>query len=598
MKLHWKTLLIIGITSFLLIAFLYAISSAVILSGFRNIEEQNVRKNVERADEALSNDIDGLNTISRDYAGWDDTYNFINDANENYIKTNLVKETFKNLHIHIILFYNSSGSLIYGKAYDFINDRDIPVPNAFNRDLPPDNYLINFNDTEDTHKGIILLDEGTMLIASQPILTSERKGPIRGTLIFGHYLNHAEVQRLSDITHLTLNISSLDSNELKDLHFSENSFSDPASIVVHPQTDKSIAGYDILKDIYGNPAMLLHVEMPRPIYDQGVISTRYLFFSLITIGLTFSGLSLWFLEKMVLRRLDRLNSDVTGIASSRQSTGRIKIEGDDELSNLGGSINKMLDSLSNAEDELRKHRDRLESEVEIRTRDLKAINEQLEAEIVERRRAEKLTEEALKEKETLLREIHHRVKNNLQIISSLLNHQMDNIQDKKVLDIFTESQNRISSMSLIHEKLYRSTDLRNIDFKEYIYDLGTNLQQSYDINSGSIRMNMNIEKISLDIDFAIPIGLILTEMITNSLKYAFPDGREGEIYISFKSTNDNIYELVVGDNGIGIPKDLDIRKTTSLGLHLVTMLSEKQLRGTINMNCDKGTEFQIKFKGN
>ena len=215
--------------------------------------------------------------------------------------------------------------------------------------------------------------------------------------------------------------------------------------------------------------------------------------------------------------------------------------------------------------------------------------------ITERKFADEQIKASLKEKEVLLREIHHRVKNNMQIISSLLSHQMENITDKNINEIFIDSQNRIISMSLVHEKLYQSRDLRNIDFGEYINDLGASLFQSYNIHSGNIKLNIHVENIYLDIDIAIPIGLIINELITNSLKYAFPKGINGEITIIFRSRGE-ILELVVSDNGIGLPKDLDFRKTRSLGLHLVTILTENQLHGKIDMNGNKGTEFKIEFK--
>jgi len=216
--------------------------------------------------------------------------------------------------------------------------------------------------------------------------------------------------------------------------------------------------------------------------------------------------------------------------------------------------------------------------------------------ITKRKLVEDQIEQSLQEKEVLLREIHHRVKNNMQIISSLLSHQMENIKDNKIIDIFTESQNRIISMSLVHEKLYQSRDLRNIDLKDYINDLGVNLFQSYDIHSGNIKLNIDMEDILLDIDLAIPIGLISNELITNSLKYAFTGGVKGEIKVLFRSTNDNMLELVVNDNGIGLPEDIDFRKTRTLGLHLVTVLTENQLHGKIEMNRFKGTEFRMKFR--
>ena len=204
---------------------------------------------------------------------------------------------------------------------------------------------------------------------------------------------------------------------------------------------------------------------------------------------------------------------------------------------------------------------------------------------------------SLREKEILLQEIHHRVKNNMQIISSLLKLQSKYIKEKKYRVLFEESQNMIRSMSLIHEKLYNSRDISRIDFKDYINDLVNNLFRSYDVNGSVIRSRINIDDVSPGMDMAIPCGLIINELVTNSLKYAFPDGRKGEINIAFRQNHSNIYELFVGDNGVGISRDLDINNTNSLGLRLVTMLVNDQLEGEIDLKRENGTNFSIKFKG-
>jgi two-component sensor histidine kinase len=150
-------------------------------------------------------------------------------------------------------------------------------------------------------------------------------------------------------------------------------------------------------------------------------------------------------------------------------------------------------------------------------------------------------------------------------------------------------------MSLIHEKLYRSENLTKIDFNEYIRDLANGLFQSRGV-TGKIELTLNIEKISLGIDHSIPCGLIINELITNSIKYAFPEDRKGEIKVSLHINDENMIELVVSDNGVGIPEDLDFRNTESLGLHLVTILAEGQLHGKIDLDRGNGTEFKIKFE--
>ncbi len=206
------------------------------------------------------------------------------------------------------------------------------------------------------------------------------------------------------------------------------------------------------------------------------------------------------------------------------------------------------------------------------------------------------TEASLKEKEVLLREIHHRVKNNMQVISSLLKLQSRNVKDKQQIEMLKESQNRIKAMALIHEKLYRSKDLANIDFNDYIKNLINDLFLSYKVSTGKVALKMNIETVSFGIDTAIPCGLIVNELVSNSLKYAFPEGKDGEIKISLRTLEEGDIELIVSDDGIGVPKDLDFRNTESLGLRLITNLTEKQLQGKVELNRNKGTEFQIKFK--
>src|SRR5659263_664058 len=217
--------------------------------------------------------------------------------------------------------------------------------------------------------------------------------------------------------------------------------------------------------------------------------------------------------------------------------------------------------------------------------------------ITKRRQADERIKASLKEKEILLREIHHRVKNNMQIISSLLKLQSKYIENDKYLDLFKESRNMIESMAIIHERLYHSEDLSKINIKEYTRDLVNNLFHAYNINKSVIKSKINVDTVTLGMDFAILCGLIINELVTNSIKYAFPDNRKGEIEIAFRQTDENNFELVVSDNGVGIPEDLDIRKTQSLGLRLITMLVDDQLEGEINLVRGKGTEFQIKFKG-
>ena len=213
--------------------------------------------------------------------------------------------------------------------------------------------------------------------------------------------------------------------------------------------------------------------------------------------------------------------------------------------------------------------------------------------ITERKQAEEQIKSSLQEKEVLLHEIHHRVKNNMQVISSLLNLQEREIGDERLNEIFENCRNRISAMALVHDNLYRSNDLANINFSEYISSLASTLFQTYR-TTGRIALKMDLEDISLSIDSAIPCGLILNELISNSLKHAFPGDREGEIRIDLCSDSDDNITLIVSNNGVEFPADLDFRNTESLGLQLVNILTQ-QLDGTIELDRSSGTAFKIRF---
>ena len=218
----------------------------------------------------------------------------------------------------------------------------------------------------------------------------------------------------------------------------------------------------------------------------------------------------------------------------------------------------------------------------------------LRRDITERKRAEEQIKAALREKKVLLKEIHHRVKNNMQVISSLLRLQSRHIKDKEALELFEESRDRIKSMALVQEQLYQSGDLARIDIAVYIRNLTTHLFTGYGVISTGINFDIEIKDVLLDVNTAIPCGLIINELVTNSLKHAFPDGRGGEIKIAMRTIKDNPIELIVSDTGIGFPEDLDFQNTDSLGLQIVCALVD-QLNGTIELDRAGSAEFTIAF---
>ncbi len=226
--------------------------------------------------------------------------------------------------------------------------------------------------------------------------------------------------------------------------------------------------------------------------------------------------------------------------------------------------------------------------------------------ITERKIAEEKIKTSLHEKEVLLKEIHHRVKNNMQIVSSLLNLQSESVDDESIRQLLKKSQNRVKSMALVHEKLYQTEDLSSIDFAEYTRSLTTRLLHSFGSNSKRVQLVIDMDEVCLDVNRAIPCGLIINEIVTNSFKHAFPDSTTGVDENKFEgkgvikvfmreNPKSGIMELVVGDNGMGLPEGLDFRHTKTLGMELVNTLVD-QLDGSIEYVNNGGTEFKITFK--
>lgn len=268
---------------------------------------------------------------------------------------------------------------------------------------------------------------------------------------------------------------------------------------------------------------------------------------------------------------------------------------EDELGLLIDGFNEMLIQIQKRDSALQENQEELERRVDERT-------EALQQEIIERQKVEDQLKDSLKEKEVLLKEIHHRVKNNLQVISSLLYIQSKKIKDKKALELFKDSENRVRSMALIHEKLYRSENFININLEQYLRSLTHHLLQTYTLDGKHIDIQIHVDDISLTIEKGIPCGLIISELVSNALKYAFPEDREGVIQIKLFSENGNqndhtnkrLYTLIVSDNGIGFSKDFDLNKTKTLGLQLVNNLIQ-QIDGVMNLEVSSGTSFKITF---
>jgi sensor domain CHASE-containing protein/signal transduction histidine kinase len=342
-----KTLITISMTLICLIVIQYVISRTVLLTGFAKLEAQNARQNAERATSVLFDEILNLDTMVSDWAAWDDTYTFIEDANDEYIQSNLVDETFISPRINFMLFINVAGQTVFGKGFDLQSQEQVPTPSGLQEHLADDALLLRHHDPESNISGIILIPEGPTLIASRPILTSEEEGPIRGTLIMGRFLDSAAVERLAQTTHLLLTLHLFNDPQMPpDLR---SSLSEEKPILARPLGADFVAGYALLKDIYGQPGLILRVDLPREIYKQGQTSMLYFILSLLVIGLVFGGVVLWFSERTERKRTEhelsqRLQEQETLFAIGQLVSSSLQI--DEVLQLVAEQMARLVDAAS------------------------------------------------------------------------------------------------------------------------------------------------------------------------------------------------------------------------------------------------------------
>lgn len=324
-----------------LIIVFYLISSTILKKNFSDLDENTSRYNVQRAINALDNEIASLNITVGDYASWDDTYKFIQDKNQDYINLNMMEETFVNLRVNLMIFINKSGEIIYSKYFDLEDKSELPVFESIYQYLSANKSLLDHEDLKSNKKGIILLPEGPILVVSRPIITSDHKGPIKGTLIMGRMLTKKWIEEFCKLTQLLVSIEPIEKTTINEEIFNE---------VVD---DNTIVGKTILKDISNNPILMMSVTTKREGYAHWKISNKYFIFSLIIVGVIFIFIMLIFIKRLILNRLLLLSESTKTIAEKQDFSIRIPYIGEDELSKLTMDINFMIDSLEKSQRKLK-----------------------------------------------------------------------------------------------------------------------------------------------------------------------------------------------------------------------------------------------------
>ncbi len=282
---------------------LFIASRLILLDRFVEIEQVNMQRNVERVLNALNGELIHLSTVNGDYAGWDDSYQFIQDGNREFIDENLADSVFSQLRLNILIYINNNGYIVYKRGFDFYKDASVSVPESLLNHISPESPLVKHSGTESIVKGLLRLPEGIMLVSSRPVLTNEYKGPIHGSLIIGRYLDSNEINMLAQQTKLPINILRVDSNVVPDdFKLAMIRINEETPVMVSPLNKEVVAGYSIVNDIYGDRALVIKVGIPRNIYKQGVQTITYFILWFVAAALLFAIISYLLFEKLVLSR--------------------------------------------------------------------------------------------------------------------------------------------------------------------------------------------------------------------------------------------------------------------------------------------------------
>ena len=349
-----RTFIVILCATMILFSMLYLVSDLMYTGGYKEIENQNVVQNVGRVSDALSIKSENLKTLCYDWAVWDETYQFAQVLNEDYVDRNLKNSgSFSSIDINIFVVVNPSGQVVFSKAFDKTNTDEIYLSEDFLTYLSNSGLISGVSTNEQT-SGIAMLSGSPLLVVSEPILTSEATGPSAGTLIVGTFLDSAVIDNLAQTTHLSLTtLSTKYPNLPSEVKTAINSSDSSDSTYVQIINNNSIAGYTIVDDLYGKPAFVFRVDMPRQIYAEGQKTLAYLHISLFAMSVGFFLVFVYVVNKTVVNRLTALSSSVNNIGLEGNVSRRVSVPGKDELSSLADNINGMLESIQNSETEIR-----------------------------------------------------------------------------------------------------------------------------------------------------------------------------------------------------------------------------------------------------
>ena len=534
LTIRLKTLVILAITSIGLISVLYGVSRFFLLREFIAIEQASARENAERARSTLYDEIASIDRYVADNAAFDDTYEYMEHPREEYIASVLGEGSTSVLalqRLSVVALIDTSARIVVARRSDSTLSNLVRLPDSLVTHISPHDALLEYPKTTSAVTGIVLLAEGPLLVAARPIVTSKFTGPARGALLAGRFLDSAELQRIAEKTHLALTVHPLGASTLPpDLEQVRAHLSGTESIYIRPLTDRVICSYMLIDDIYGKPALIMRVEMPRVIYQQGRIDLLYFLVALLVSGIVFGIVTQILLHKSVFSRLSALSARVNTIATSGDSSARVALQGRDELASVGGDIDSMLRSL-----QLSQERER---------------------------QAKEAAEAASQAKSEFLANMSHEIRTPLNGVMGMTDLALDTEltpEQREYLE--TVKMSADSLLTVINDILdFSKIEAGKIDLEA----LDFNLRDSLEMTVKTLALRAHEKNLELLCEVAPDVPQAVTgdpgrlrQIVVNLLGNAIKFTSEGEVAVGVKDLETQgqtcLLQFTVSDTGIGIP---------------------------------------------
>jgi two-component sensor histidine kinase/sensor domain CHASE-containing protein len=539
-----------------LISGLIAGTYIIMLNGLFNIEEHEAIDNSERAENYIYYKISELDRINKDWAFWDSSYYFMDDKNSEFIEENFVDSTYYNLKINSILYFDLNSTLFYGEYYNLDDDEFTNIPKGLLDSLTEQSSVKN-PDISESQAGFLEADDCLYIVAINPVLTSNIEGTPKGTLVMAREVSKEYLSQISDEINIKLRLTLF-----PDLNGENTEINDNSRLISYGPNEDEIYVKSMISDISDRPVAVLTVTEKRDLFALGLSTVT--FFSgyvLILCAAVIIILNITF-ESLFTRRLESVSSELKRIAGTKDYESRLKDEHDDEISLISDSGNILLETIQ-----------RNVQHLEEKNRELNGT---------------------LLKKSELIAELHHRVKNNLQYIISLLGIKSLKIKDPEALEVINDATGRIKYLGMIHDDLYRKEERKTLLFKTHLFDLTNLIMESLpEEKREKISVQITGDEFETDLSYAIPLSTALYELIKNSTEHAF-EKKGGNIKIDLKKSDSELM-IKVEDDGTGIENSGS--KEFSFGINFAKNIITKQLSGTMeNIRSEKGTCWLISLK--